>query len=120
MSDSPTLRLDEDGIPILEQPVDVDAPEPAPGPDLRDPVEVERLLEQVQVRDLLDELAEDLKKRVVWKLEAALKEELSRLVDTTIQQGSESLGEEIHTRLQLALPELVARLAQKQGATESP
>jgi len=109
------LKLDDEGVPILENPIDMGTPasQPVPaGPDLTNHDTVERLLETDTIRELVDDLTDDLQKLVSWKVEAVLKEELAKLIHSATVQSSEKLGEDIRTQLQLALPELVAKLAQ--------
>ncbi len=114
------VRLDDEGIPILENPVDpqIPATPPAPvGPDLTDYDLVERLLEAEGIRELVNDLTEDLRKLVSWKIEEVLKEEVTKLIHSATEQSSEKIGEDIRTQLQLALPELVTKLAQEKPET---
>ena len=111
-----SLKLDDEGIPILEHPVDLNIPADQPsvtGPDLTDHEIVEHLLDKDTVRELVNDLTDDLQKLVSWKIEEVLKEELARLVHDATEQSSEKLSEDIRTQLQLALPELVAKIAQE-------
>ncbi len=108
-------RLDEAGIPILDNPVDpqqLASPSTPAGPDLTNHDLVEQLLESDGIRELVNDLTEDLQKLVSWKIEAVLKEEIAKLIHSATEQSGEKLGEDIRTQLQLALPELVAKLAQ--------
>jgi len=118
------LNLDNDGIPILEHPVDLNTLEdqsPASGPDLTDQDIVEQLLDKDRVRELVNDLTDDLQKLVSWKIEAVLKEELAKLIHSATEESSAKLGEDIRTQLQLALPALVAKIAQEKPDTrETP
>ncbi len=109
------LKLDSDGIPVLEQPVDIHTPASAQEPDLTSHEVVEQLLGQEQIRQLVNDLTDDLQKLVSWKVEAILKEELAKLIHSATELSSEKLGEDIRTQLQLALPELVAKIAQEKA-----
>ena len=116
--DTEEILRDEDGIPVLEDVVDpealpVTAPAPGPAFDPADADQVEQLLQQPAVRQLVDDLAEDLQKLLTWKMEAFLKEELSRLVHSAAEQSAPKLAEDIHTQLQLALPGLLAKIAEQ-------
>lgn len=108
-------RLDEEGLPILDNPVDpqqlANLSAPA-GPDLTNHDLVEQLLETDAIRDLVNDLTEDLQKLVSWKIEAVLKEEVAKLIHSATEQSGGKLREDIRTQLKLALPELVANLAQ--------
>lgn len=109
------LKLDDEGIPILEHPVDLNAladPTATPGPDLTNQEIVEALLDKEQVRERINDLTDDLQKLVSWKIEAVLKEELAKLIHAATEESSAKLSEDIRTQLQLALPALVAKLAQ--------
>lgn len=108
-------RFDEEGLPILDNPVDPQqfaSPSASAGPDLTNHDLVEQLLESEGVRELVNDLTEDLQKLVSWKIEAVLKEEVAKLIHSATEESSDKLGEDIRTQLQLALPELVAKLAQ--------
>ncbi|WP_207891886.1 hypothetical protein [Thiogranum longum] len=74
---------------------------------------VEQLLETDNIRELVNDLTEDLRKLVCWKIEEVLKEEVIKLIHSATEQSSEKPGEDIRTQLQLALPELIAKLAQE-------
>lgn len=114
------IKLDDEGIPILEHPVDLNIPAdqaPASGPDLTDVDIVEHLLDKDQVCELINDLTDDLQRMVSWKIEEVLKDELARLVHNATEQSSEKLGADIRTQLQLALPELVAKIAQEKSDT---
>jgi len=116
MEEAP-LKLDEEGIPILENPVDLNAladQTAPPRPDLTSQEIVEALLDREQVRERINDLTDDLQKLVSWKVEAVLKEELAKLVHAATEESSAKLSEDIRTQLQLALPALVARLAQEE------
>ena len=83
MTDSAPVKTDADGIPLLENavtPQQLQGAETAPGADLTDQEQVERLLAHETVQVLLGDLAEDLQKLVAWKVEEALKQELEKLV----------------------------------------
>ncbi|HFD81097.1 MAG TPA: hypothetical protein ENK05_12015 [Gammaproteobacteria bacterium] len=108
------IKLDENGIPVLEQPLDTATPEPAAqekAADLRDEARIEALLQNESVARLLDDLTEDLHKLVSWKIENFLKEEINRLVHEATEQGAARLSEDIRVQLELALPQLLAEVA---------
>lgn len=110
------LKLDNDGVPILEHPVDLNALSEQPvanGPDLTSHEIVEQLLDKDRVSELINDLTEDLRKMVSWKIEEVLKEELAKLVHDATEQSSVKLSEDIRTQLQLALPDLVVKIAQE-------
>ena len=117
MEDAP-LKLDENGIPVLEHPVNLDALEDRPGaggPDLADQDTVEQLLDNAQVRELLDSLTDDLEKLVSGNVEAVLQEELARLAQRVSEESRTRLLEDIRAQLQLSLPALVAKLAREEA-----
>ncbi len=108
------IKLDDNGVPILENPIDPGMlvnPPPSAGPDLSNLDTIEQLLEADGIRELVNDLTEDLQQLVSWKIEAVLKEELAKLIHSATEQRSEKLSEDIRTQLQLALPELVAKIA---------
>jgi len=110
------IKLDDEGIPILEHPVDLNSladQRPVSGADLTDIDIVEQLLDKDRVLELINDLTDDLQRMVSWKIEEVLKEELAKLVHSATEQGSEKLGVDIRTQLKLALPELVAKIAQE-------
>lgn len=121
--DEEQIRRDERGIPVLENVVDPDSvPAATASPaaiDLDDHERVAQLLQQPAVQQLVDDLAEDLQKLITWKLEAFLKEEISRLVHSAAEQSAPKLAEDIHTQLQLALPDLLAKITE-QARTREP
>jgi hypothetical protein len=116
MTDSTQVKTDADGIPLLENAI---APEQlhqeaAPrGADLTDEEQVEPLLHDTEVQALLGDLAEDLQQMVAWKIEEVLKEELQKLVHEATERTIPRLREDIQTHLSLALPELMARIAEQ-------
>jgi len=116
MSDSIPIRTDEDGIPLLDTavtPQQLQASEQAAAADLTDQAQVEQLLAHEAVQTLLRDLAEDLQKLVAWKVEEVLKEELQKLIHDATERTVPRLQEEIQTHLSLALPELLARIAEQ-------
>ena len=115
-----SIKLDDEGIPILEQPVDLNTlvdQRPASGPDLTDVDIVEQLLDKDRVLELINDLTDDLQRMVNWKIEEVLKEELAKLIHTATEQAGEKLSVDIHTQLKLAVPELVAKIAQEKPDT---
>jgi hypothetical protein len=112
---SDNIKLDDDGIPVLEDRVPADTTpaaetEAAAGPDLTDEEQIGQLLQSESVHMLLEDLTEDLQKMVSWKIESFLKEELGRLVQDATRESASRLSDEIRTQLQLALPELLAKI----------
>ncbi len=116
MTDSAPVKTDADGIPLLENavtPQQLQGAERVSGADLTDREQVERLLDNETVQSLLGDLAEDLQKLVAWKVEEALRQELEKLVHEATQRSIPRLREDIETHLSLALPELLARIAEQ-------
>jgi hypothetical protein len=116
MTDSAPVKTDADGIPLLENavtPQQLHRGETAPGVDLTDQEQVEQLMNHETVQLLLADLAEDLQKLVAWKVEEALKQELEKLIHEATERSIPRLREEIETHLSLALPELLARIAEQ-------
>ena len=116
MTDTIPVKTDEDGIPLLENavtPQQLHSAVSAPDVDLTDQEQVEGLLQDADVQELLGDLCEDLQKLVAWKIEAVLKEELEKLVHEATQRTVPRLQDDIQTHLSLALPELMARIAEQ-------
>ncbi len=115
--DSDPLKLDDNGIPVLENAVTLDElgsePPVPPHADLTDHDLVNRLLEDEAVKCILDDITEDLQKMVAWKIETFLKEEITRLIQDATEQSAPKLARDIRTQLQLALPGLIAKLAEQ-------
>jgi hypothetical protein len=114
--DSDPIKLDDNGVPVLEHAVSLDelASKPAaPRADLTDQDLINHLLEDEAVRQILDDITEDLQKMVAWKIETFLKEEITRLIQDATAQSAPKLAQEIRTQLQLALPGLIAKLAEQ-------
>ncbi|GMQ88450.1 MAG: hypothetical protein BMS9Abin08_1696 [Gammaproteobacteria bacterium] len=114
--DSNPIKLGDNGIPVLENAVTLDelASEPAPPrADLTDRDLINRLLEDEAVQHMLDDITEDLQKMVAWKIETFLKEEITRLIQDATEQSAPRLAQDIRTQLQLALPGLIAKLAEQ-------
>ena len=115
------IKLDDNGIPLLDAPVDparVTAPATADPPaepvvDLTDQGQIQPLLHTVSVGEMLNDLAEDLQRSITVKIETSLKEEITRLVHQAAEQNAAKISEDIHTHLELALPELLAEIARK-------
>ena len=123
---SDSVKLDEDGIPVLENPVALDDL-PAPSetsapqealPDLTDDEVVARLLQDADVQSLLDDMSEDLQKLVSWKIESLVKDQVTQLIQQAIEDTAPKLVEDIHTQLQLAIPGLLANLAEKARSSD--
>ena len=118
---SDTIKLDADGIPVLENPVSPDnltAPDEAPRaeqslPDLTDHEVVAQLLENEDVQNLIGDMSEDLQKLVAWKIESLVKEQVVQLIQRAIEESATKLAEDIHTQLQLAMPGLLANLVEQ-------
>jgi len=115
---SDTVKVDADGVPVLENPVALDdlptqAEVSAPIPDLTDDEVVARLLQDADVQSLLDDMSEDLQKLVAWKIESLVKDQVTQLIQQAIEDSAPKLAEDIHTQLQLAIPGLLANLAEK-------
>ena len=112
--DSDPIKLDDKGVPLLENAVSLDElGSTAAAPDLTDHDLISRLLENEDVRHMLDDITEDLQKMVAWKIESFLKEEVTRLIQDATEQSAPRLAQDIRTQLQLALPELIAKLAEQ-------
>jgi hypothetical protein len=128
MSTDSVKQGDED-IPLLENPLTLEqlaaqatppAPPEAPLPDLTDHEVVARLLRNVTVQTLLDDMSEDLQKLVSWKMEELLKEQLSLLIKQAAEDSAPKLAEDIRTQLQLALPGLLANMVELAREQEKP
>jgi len=115
--DSDPIKLDDKGIPVLENAVTLDdelVGEPvAPRADLTDHELIVHLLEDETVQHILDDITEDLQKMVAWKIETILKEQITQLIKDATEQSAPKLAEDIRTQLQLALPGLIAELAEQ-------
>jgi hypothetical protein len=122
---SDTVKKDDEGIPVLENPLELDelAAEPAappPQPDLTDHEVVARLLRCTDVQGLLDDMSEDLQKLVSWKMEELLKEQLVLMIRQAAEESAPRLAEDIRTQLQLALPGLLANMVELARNQEKP
>jgi hypothetical protein len=123
---SDTVKVDADGIPVLENPVALDdlptqTEESTPQqaiPDLTDDEVVARLLQDADVQSLLDDMSEDLQKLVSWKIESLVKDQVTQLIQQAIEDSAPKLAEDIHTQLQLAIPGLLANLAEKARSSD--
>ncbi len=117
--DPDKIKLDENGVPVLQHAVSVTefASDTGPPPvDLTDQEQLGELFRDEAIQRALKDITEDLQKLVAWKIESLLKEEFSRLIREATEQSAEKMAEDIRTHLQLALPELLARIAkQAQG-----
>ena len=108
------IKLDEQGVPVLENAVSLDELDSTtPAPDLADHNLVNQLLEHEALQGILDDITEDLQKMVAWKIETFLKEEVNRLIQDATEQSAPRLAQDIRTQLQLALPDLIARLVEQ-------
>ncbi|MFZ0467940.1 MAG: hypothetical protein WAL92_03385 [Thiogranum sp.] len=123
---SDSVKKDQEGIPVLENPLNLDqlageaAPAAAPPPDLTDLEVVARLLRNTDVQGLLDDMSEDLQKLVSWKMEELLKEQLNLLIRQAAEESAPKLAEDIRTQLQLALPGLLAHMAELARNPDKP
>jgi len=123
---SDTVKLDDDGVPVLDNPVTLEELPPQGEelsskksiPDLTDDEVVARLLQNVEVQNLLDDMSEDLQKLMSWKIESLVKDRVTQLIQQAIEESAPRLTEDIHTQLQLALPGLLANLAEQAKSTE--
>ena len=114
--DSESIKLDENGIPVLDNPVTPEqavADQALPAVDLTDQELVEQLFQEDAVQQLLDDLTEDLQKMVAWKIESFLQEEVCKLIKEATEQSAEQLSGHIRTQLTLALPELLTKIAER-------
>ena len=109
---SDTGNQDENGIPVLDNPLDLERLDhrtsAGPLPDLTDHELVARLLRNATVQSVLDDMSEDLQKLVSWKIEELLKEQFTLLIRQAAAESAPKLAEDIRTQLQLALPGLLA------------
>ncbi len=113
---SDPIKLDDNGVPVLENAVTLDelgGEAAAPRADLTDHDLINHLLEDEAVQHILDDMTEDLQKMVAWKIETFLKEEITRLIQDATAQSAPRLAQDIRTQLQLALPGLIAKLAEQ-------
>ena len=114
--DPEQIKLDENGIPILQNVVSADGlanDAATPAADLSDHEQIAELLREETIQQLLDDITEDLQKLAAWKFESLLKEEFSRLIREATEQSASKMSEDIRTHLQLALPDLLARIARQ-------
>ena len=114
--DPEQIELDKNGIPILQNAVSADelSSEADPPPaDLTDHEQIGELLREETIQRVLDDITEDLQKLAAWKIESLLKEEFSRLIREATEQSAAIMSEDIRTHLQLALPDLLARIAKQ-------
>ena len=114
--DPQPVKLDENGIPVLDNPVSADQAADAQAPaaaDLTNQELVQRLFEEEAVQQMLDDLTEDLQKMVAWKIESFLQEEICKLIKEATEQSAERQSQDIRTQLQLALPELLSKIAER-------
>ncbi len=114
--ESKQIKLDDNGIPILDKPVaaeQVASEQPPSAADLTDPELVERLLREEAVQHLLYDLTEDLQNMMAHKIESFLRDEICNLIKSATQQSAERLSRDIRTHLQLALPELLTKMAEQ-------
>jgi hypothetical protein len=115
------IKLDDNGVPLLDTPVDpsrlsttpTEEVPAEPAVDLTDQQQIETLLHAVSVGEMLDDLAEDLQRSITVKIETVLKEEITRLVHQAAEQNAAKISEDIQTHLRLALPELLAEIARQ-------
>ncbi len=121
---SPTegnLALDENGIPVLADVImpafDTDqsaVATPAAATEESLPESVVRLLEQEHVRQMIEDLSNDLQVEISWKIEESLKQSMNRLLHDAMEANSRQILESIQTQLRLTLPELLlSTLSQK-------
>jgi hypothetical protein len=113
--DPDNIKLDENGVPVLQNAVTADklAGPAKPPADLTDHEKIAELLDEEAIRQMLDDITDDLQKLVAWKIESLLKEEFSRLIREATEQSASKMSEDIRTHLQLALPDLLARIARQ-------
>ena len=115
--DPEQIKLDENGIPILQHAVRADElSNKTASANLSDHEQIAELLREEAIQQVLNDITEDLQKLVAWKIESLLKEEFARLIRDATEQSASKMAEDIRTHLQLALPDLLARIAkQAQG-----
>ena len=114
--DTEQIELDEHGIPVLQNAVNADelASDAGPPPaDLTNHEQIGELLHEETIQRVLDDITEDLQKMVAWKIESLLKEDFTRLIREATEQSASKMSEDIRTHLQLALPDLLARIARQ-------
>ena len=114
--DPEQIKLDENGIPILQDAVRTDELTNTTGTapaDLSDHEQIADLLREETIQQVLNDITEDLQKLVAWKIESLLKEEFARLIRDATEQSASKMSEDIRTHLQLALPDLLARIARQ-------
>ena len=109
------INIGDDGIPVLEQRAGSGEPaaEPENIPSAQYDSDRLRQLLQTVGRQLLDDLTEDLQQTVLWKLEAILKDEMGRVIQQAIRESAPRIQQDLNTQLELALPELLASLLEK-------
>ncbi|MDT8388204.1 MAG: hypothetical protein RQ736_11870 [Thiogranum sp.] len=118
--DTDQIKLDDNGVPLLETPVDPtrlpNAAQTPEGPAVlpADQQRIDALLQMPSVQQLLNELAEDLQKSITLNVEAILKEEISHLVHQAGERAAPKIAKDIQAHLKLAVPELLANIARRE------
>jgi hypothetical protein len=126
MSSEP-LNPDDDSIPVLENPLNLDELESADAlksagalktPEAAtDRALMAAFLQTPAVQDQLNALSRDLQKQVSAALQALLEEQLPRLIKQATEASAPRLAEDIRSRLQQELPGLLDHLA---GSAQQP
>lgn len=109
------INIGDDGIPVLEQRASCGEPAPEARniPSAQYDSERLRQLLQTDARQLLDDLTEDLQQTVLWKLEAILKEQMGKVIQEAIRESAPRIQQDLNTQLELALPDLLVSLLEK-------
>lgn len=121
MIETDDIKLDANGVPVLDTPIDPARLADTPGAaapsqatvDLTDQEQIDSLLETPEAQQMLQDLAEDLQQSITVRIETLMKEEITRLVHQATEQHAAKIAEDIHTHLQLAIPELLAEIARQ-------
>lgn len=112
--DDPQIKFDTDGIPILDDVVDPDAPEAAEtlldeAAEFDDEL-LDRLSDDPGINELLDDITADLQSLVTWKIEEFIKQEITQVIHEAANRAAPQLAEGIRAQLRQALPALLAEV----------
>jgi hypothetical protein len=109
------INIGDDGIPVLEARVDSGETDVDQQSIATAPQDSEQLRHRLQTdaRQMLDDLTEDLQQTVLWKLEAILKDEMGKVIHEAIRESAPRIQQDLNTQLELALPDLLASLLEK-------
>ncbi len=118
MAETP-LQTDADGIPILDDIVDPEAPEEwqtvTAELDILDHAVLDQLSDDPAISQLLDDITADLQGLVTWKIEEFVKQEIQQVIHEAAHRAAPQLAESIRAQLRQALPALLAEAFSRRG-----